>query len=294
VTDLELYGAVSEGFVEPEPEFFARLGELVERTREIFERCAVFVAPRRVFAADLRRLATLMQQRRYPPQDGTSDDFSPEERAAIDRSRKILALIGQADIPATAESAADQATINRIRSIADKIENGHYDDDPTYQALIIETNVDLNQLWRMLAQLCRRLEVMAHKQLRGVAFNERDTYFIADFGIRLATVMLHGGSVSLFPGDDFPSLRQIPAAAPGGRLLYGGVGRPRELLVRYPFGGREILCRGAVVPYYEAELRRPMRDPDWIRRLDSDERPEDPQWCAPILAPGPIEKAWQQ
>jgi hypothetical protein len=289
----DLYGAVPEGFVEPEPEFFARLEELVERTREIFERCSVFVAPRRVLAGDLRRFADLMQQRRYPPPSGTTEDLSSIEKTAIERSYKILAVIGQADMPPTSGETGDPATIAAIRSIAEDVENGRYDDDPTYQALIIETSVDLSQLWQILGQLCRRIEVMAHKQLRGVAFNERDTYFIADFGIRLATVMLHGGSVSHHPGDDFPVLHRMPSAGDG-PLSYGAVGRPRELLVLYPFGGREILCRGAVVPYYEAELRQPLSNPEWIRRLDSDERPAAPHWFAPITAPGPIEKTWQK
>ncbi len=57
-------------------------------------------------------------------------------------------------------------------------------------------------------------------------------------------------------------------------------------MVLYPYQGREIICRGAVMPYYEFISTTRMTDTDWQKRLDSDERPENPDWLKPIFAPG--------
>jgi hypothetical protein len=286
----EYYGALPEGFVEPEPEFFARMGELVERSREILERCGVFIPPREVLSADLRTFARLIEQGRYPPGDGDAVDFMPEVQAAIDHSRKVLTVLG--NLKMTADGSIGAQAIPRIRSLAEDIESGRYDNDPTYQGLIIDANIDLNQIWRILGQLCRRLEVMAHKQLRGIAFNEKESYFLADFGIRLATVMLQGGGGDRALPDDFPLMIPMPGPDDDEYIHTAAIGRPRELLVLYPVQGQEVLCHGAVVPYYEPELSQPLTDREWIRRLDSDERPAEPRWSKPIFAPGPIEKAW--
>jgi hypothetical protein len=61
-----------------------------------------------------------------------------------------------------------------------------------------------------------------------------------------------------------------------------GIGRPRELLVRYPFRGRQILCRGAVLPFFPVKTGETMTDARWKEKLGSDERPPRPEWMAPI------------
>ncbi len=71
-----------------------------------------------------------------------------------------------------------------------------------------------------------------------------------------------------------------------GGYFHIGIARPREFLVLYPYQGREILCRGAVMPYYEFISTTRMTDAEWQKRLDSDERPENPDWLKPIFAPG--------
>ena len=40
-----------------------------------------------------------------------------------------------------------------------------------------------------LRHMCKRLEVLAHKQLRGVSFSKKDNYFLTDFGEKLAAVI---------------------------------------------------------------------------------------------------------
>jgi hypothetical protein len=65
-----------------------------------------------------------------------------------------------------------------------------------------------------------------------------------------------------------------------------GISRPRALYLLYPVKGGEILCRGAVMPYYEFVHDSRLTDVEWKSLLDSDKRPKSPDWIAPIIAPG--------
>jgi hypothetical protein len=283
-TTDETVGNLPPGFVEPEPEFFARLYDLVERTIEILKRCGAFLAPRHVFAQDLRAFAGMIKNERYPQPAEQQPDLAQKEQSIIDRSIMILSALD--NVRFTTENFAGQREkiVTRVLSIADEIEKGTYEEEPAYQALVIETSVDLTHLWQTLGNMCRRLEVMSHKQLRGVSFNDRETYFLADFGRRLAAVMLYGGGHS--PKDDAPVIIVFYSNIRKRGYLHGAVARPRELLVMYPFQGREILCRGAVLPYFEFVSGRLLSGREWLKRLDSDERPASPGWMKPIFAPG--------
>ena len=290
-TNDEILGDLPTGFVEPEPEFFARLYDLVERTTEILKRCGAFLAPRHVFAQELRAFVRLIQKERYPQSADQKPGLTQQEQSIIDRSIMILSALDNARLRTENFAGQREMIVTRVLLIADEIEKGTYEEDPTYQALVIETSVDLTHLWQILGDMCRRLEVMAHKQLRGVSFNERETYFLADFGRRLATVMLHGGSHS--PKDDAPAIIAFFSNIRKRGYLHGAVARPRELLVMYPYQGREIMCRGAVMPYFEFVSGKLLSKHDWLKRLDSDERPASPAWIKPILAPGIVRSGRQ-
>jgi hypothetical protein len=282
-TNDETVGELPPGFVEPEPEFFARLYDLIERTKEILERCGAFLAPRHVFAQNLRTFAGLIKNERYPQPAEQKPDLAQPEQSIIDRSIMILSTLDNVRFSTEEYMSQRRKTVARVLSIADEVEKGTYEDEPTYQALVIETSVDLKRLWQTLGNVCRRLEVMAHKQLRGISFNDRETYFLADFGRRLAAVMLYGGGHG--PKDDAPAIIVFYSNTRKRGYLHGAVARPRELLVMYPFQGREILCRGAVLPYFEFVSGRLLSGREWLKRLDSDERPASPEWIKSILAP---------
>jgi hypothetical protein len=287
----ETVGELPSGFVEPEPEFFARLYDLVERTTEIFERCGALLAPRNVFAQDLRAFAGLIQNERYPQPTEQKPDLAQQEQSIIERSIMILSTLDNVRLRTDNFAGQREKIVARVLSIADEIEKGTYEEEPTFQALVIETSVDLKHLWQTLGSMCRKLEVMAHKQLRGVSFNDRETYFLADFGRRLAAVMLHGDGHS--PKDDAPAIIAFYSSIRKRGYLHGAAARPRELLVRYPFEGHEILCRGAVLPYYEFVSGKLFTAREWLKRLDSDERPANPEWVKPILAPGVVRSRWR-
>jgi hypothetical protein len=271
------------GFVEPEPEFFTRLGELVRRTEQIFQNCGALIPPRLILADNLRYFTDMILQQRYPGNE--SSRFSADEAVIINRSLKALEVLGNIHwSPEDYENQKDVVTID-VLGMAQDIENGIYDDNRSYQALVIDTNLDLGARWRALARICHRLEVMAHKQLRGVSFNKREGYFIADFGLQLASVMRYGGSSYRNPADDAPDIIVMFEDDGRGEYLNGAIARPREFTVLYPYGGQEIFCRGAVMPYHEFVSSRKLSQEQWLNRLDSDERPMIPRWIKPLIGP---------
>ena len=50
--------------------------------------------------------------------------------------------------------------------------------------------------------------------------------------------------------------------------------------------GGEILCRGAVLPYYEFPSPARLTDAEWKALLDSSKAPGSPDWLKPIAVPG--------
>ena len=136
-----------------------------------------------------------------------------------------------------------------------------------------------------LRHMCKRLEVLAHKQLRGASFSKKDHYFFTDFGEKLAAVMLCDGYG--YHGSNGAASQIVPIYFKPGKntCLYSGIGRPRLMYVLYPYKGKEILCTGAVIPYYEFVSPTGLTDEQWQKKLDSDERPETPVWLNPVMTP---------
>jgi hypothetical protein len=103
--------------------------------------------------------------------------------------------------------------------------------------------------------------------------------------------MLYAGNAYLTPRDDAPRVVDVHYNPNVARHLHVGVARPRALYVLYPLDKGEVLCRGAVMPYYEFEHGERLTDADWKSLLDSDNRPETPSWTGPIIGTEGIGRA---
>ena len=57
------------------------------------------------------------------------------------------------------------------------------------------------------------------------------------------------------------------------------------MYVLYPYKDKEILCMGAVIPYYEFGSPIGLTDEQWNERFNDDEPPESPVWLKPIMDP---------
>ena len=143
---------------------------------------------------------------------------------------------------------------------------------------------DLKALWRSLGEICRELEEIASKQLEGVALIDTDDAFsiFQWYGESLARIMLYGGNSYFSPRDDAPRIIDV-YTNPGMGHLHVGIARSRRVYVLYPWQGRNILCEGAILPYYEFVNKHRLTNSSWKKRLDSAARPAIPQWIQPAI-----------
>jgi hypothetical protein len=144
---------------------------------------------------------------------------------------------------------------------------------------------DLNGAWQILERLCKSAARTAERQLAGEKLDASDLAFVSDFGVSLSHTMLYGGNRYLSPKDDAPRVVDLFANSVSGKVLHAAVGRPVVIFVRYPYQGREIYCRGAVLPYFEFVDSGRLDDAEWQKKLDA-EQPEQPAWIKPINGVG--------
>jgi hypothetical protein len=153
------------------------------------------------------------------------------------------------------------------------------------------TDLDIASKWNRLVDVCQRLEILAHKQLRQVPFNAEENGFLKNYGKQLANIMLYGGNSYFNPRDDAPRIVDVftnPTIDEDLRVgiekhLLVGTGKPRFLWVLYPVKGKEFLCRGAVLPYHEFPHPQRLTDAAWKTLLNSPQCPEPPAWIQPLI-----------
>jgi len=260
-----------QGFVEPEPEFYRRMADLAARTRTTLDGAHAFDVDRSDASQAMLELAGLL-------------DKSADE-AAFYQQLNTLRWGERDDLkPAVAYASGlegDTPTkIARLRQFARELQAGHM--DPTFEKIQAHYDVDLRRLWQRLEQTSRRLEAMARRQLAGIALSEDDGTFLREYGETLAGLMLYGGNSYLRPRDDAPRITDVYWDSIEGSL-HVGTSRPRAIYVLYPWQGKDILCKGAILPYYEFVHQGRLTDSEWRGMLDDDSRPDVPKWLRPII-----------
>ena len=281
---------VPAGFVEPEPEFFSRMANLADATKRLLQESDAFDADYTLVAMNLERLQGIIE--------GLEDTemlrnklsgLTWEERMALELPFMLMTAV-----PSEEEewSKAHFREMEKwIDVVVADIRKGQIDKHPRLETILKDYNFDLKALWELFGQISRRLEAIAHKQLRGVELNRNETTFIEDYGSAIAGIMLYGGNSYLTPRDDAPRVVDVYANPQKGGYLHVGVSRPRKLYVLYPWQGKTVLCKGVVMPYYEFVATTKLTDKSWTERLDSEKRPPIPKWMSPVVRNGNLSKA---
>jgi len=154
----------------------------------------------------------------------------------------------------------------------------------------------LQERWEKLQRILHRLEALSVKELRGRPFDASDETFIRGYAAALAVPMLYDGNAYDAPPPDRPPVASVFAArSPNAvsrpdlpaQIVHAGTGMPCAIYVLWPHEGREVLCRGGVMPYREVVAPRRLTDQAWAKRLLSDEAPEPPPWLSPITVSPP-------
>jgi hypothetical protein len=137
--------------------------------------------------------------------------------------------------------------------------------------------------WDDLASVTRKLEALAHKQLRRQSWAPEDERFLKSYGEKMGRVMGYAGNSFLTPNDDAPRWAEVHHRQADDVSRAVAVGRPRTLYVLYPWNGLEILCQGAVMTYYEYASKARLTDAEWKTLLDSPRAPAPPAWLRPYV-----------
>lgn len=236
------YGSLQEsepGYVEPNPEFFGAMAELVASTEAMLEPGLELPAQPEM-AREVRGLLAT----------------SPKDELSL-YQEPFFSLAGT-----PTENCAEA-----YLKLADQLDKTAVDPSD-YRRVLNQSGRDLRTSWRNLESLCRRLELLSIKQLHKLPLNDSDRRFVAEYGEKLAGVMLYGGNAYLTPLDDAPRVASFAHIPQTGETLQCAIGRPRALYVMYPGLRGPVLCLGAVLPYYEFPTTRPFQDSGWKEHLD--------------------------
>lgn len=286
------YGAAEDvvaGFVEPDPVFFERLADLASAS-------AAFFAEQGAFDPSFARRELLWQFRDYAahlrgPDGLLAQNELPDSKATLLRNAAwTVRYIGQLPLPEPGSRKTTQSVARELEVLDAAILalEGNGPLPPRLQVSVAGLDAHFSETWRYLERTCSRLASMAHKELRGQAWTAEESLYLREFGHVLARAMFYGGNAYCSPRDDAPRATSVyawlgdPKAA---GYFHAAISRPRALYVLYPWKDREVLCRGAVMPYREFVDAKRLTDAEWIARLDAKQAPPVPEWMAPITAP---------
>jgi hypothetical protein len=256
------------GFVEPVPEFYSRMAALCERAGFLVQKSKAEGPDFAQLGDDARELISLLEK------DDIGTNGKPEPHTLTpDELNRFGDMLRLARLSATDPLALDDPR-RALKTLVADFDKGKLPDLAGGATWLPDAaSPDLRELWQRLEMICRRLDALSNKQLRGADFSEEENQFLKDYGSWLAGVMLYGGNSYEVPRDDAPRIADVCQNPRSHQFLEVGIGRPRALYVLYPYHGGEILCEGAVMPYYEFPQPQPLTDSAWKTILDSKTHP---------------------
>jgi hypothetical protein len=284
----------SAGFVEPNPDFYDHMAKLAEKSKEVLENAGVFDLA--LMSRDVMYYVQLCEKA------GSEDALYSEARNMPEQELQRLTLgselmEGLHSIDFEKEIKTDfkyikpnfKENVAKLRTIAKDLQKDKLPNDEQLQNII--QGYSLKFLWDELVNVSRTLESISKKQLKGQDLTEYES-FIESYGERIACIMLYYGNSYVEPKDDSPKIADVcynPTQSKG--YLHVGIGRPRTLYVLYPWQRRQILCIGAVMPYYEFAHQTRLNDSEWKEFLGSNQRPNVPDWLNEVISDNSVSKS---
>lgn len=270
-----LYGGMTmmpPGFVEPNPEFWGQMAQLCDRTLGYFDNVKAFDLDPKQTSIALKKAKRLLADKNFVRclTDFREGDVTPEEARLATLVSDLLKSLWWSPKDTTKFVTSLAAEIDKLTA---KLDDGTYLGDSRIAKYVEMEKQSIPVDWRKLSSICKHLEVLAHKQLRKRPLSKYDEKFIKSFGMSLGGILQYKGNSFLTPRDDSPRITDVAQDPVKGLYLSIGTCRPRALYLLYPYNGVPLLCRGAVLPFYEFHSTKRYSDPEWQQLLDSKDRP---------------------
>ncbi len=137
-----------------------------------------------------------------------------------------------------------------------------------------------------LCELLGKLETMARKQLAGKDFSKEEEELLINYGSTLAHLVFYSDDEDEIVKDDMPLIADVYANPNPliGKVLEVGIGKAMPIHVIIEHGGKQYLCTGGVMSYYEfpQPITRRLNDREWRGTLNSG-KVELPKWTSSFV-----------
>jgi hypothetical protein len=266
------------GFVEPVPEFYRKLGQLTERLHGMLHSNGAFEAEN---ARKIDGHRNHLLSERYSIQVLNFDELiAILEKANVAKiGVKGLEKLSDKEKKELRELATSLVKSDPLEFVKDEQFTAYLEKlrkEREEVARLVDNDLLLAYRWLELREVCTKLEILSHKQLRNREFSADEATFIRHFGTTLAGIMFYEGNSYIQPRDDAPRIADVYSK--DGRHLQVGIARPQPLYVLYPWKGQDVLCRGAVMPYREFISDQRLTDETWRGQLYTPQKPPLPAW----------------
>ncbi len=269
------------GFVEPNPRFFHTLANLCASMLDLSEKWGVFIPDSLDQAEELKILSNKIRESstRASITDDRESKNALTSNITIAEEILLKANLMTDKLRNLSYSDAESAVTfaHAIDQLAAELGSGHR------SALGDTRSEQLRDHWRSLERICRNLQVIAIKQIHGIALEEHEYSTIKYIGNKLARIEFYKQESWLDPNDDAPRIADIYSDIALNKRMHIATGRPLTLYILYPNRGIPVLCKGGVMTYYEVKTERRLDDNDWKNKLDSKNPPGRPAWTLPVF-----------
>lgn len=268
-----------KGFVEPVPEFFSHLAGVAGQMGGIAAEAEANSDPVAPMADSLKEISRMLRD--TASKNATREEIASDVLWANENLAKFHGYGSGMD--------TDKATAADLKKLAAELDDLSVELErdarpgtPLWEKVQKERR-RLDQLWHALEVLCLQLSILAEKQLQQVPLNEDDGRLIEHICYDLSAFMFYSGAALKHPVDNALRIARMATDPYSKTSLYVGTGRPRLMYVLYPWQGKEVLCRGVVMPYHEVRDKQALTDEEWQKRQQGDSRAAVPEWLRSLV-----------
>ena len=312
--DVMYFGEVMSyfaGYVEPAPQFYLALAELLLHFEAIL--CAS-ETPIRARAAEIvffsdelktsgaKDIDSFVAQRPEYANLGKAIQSGPFHFFDVDSSKYDIndcADVARRVLSGNPNSAGQNARLVKELGAKRKRVNPNLawlleteSDEDIIRETLIGEDTSFPE-YHALVRVCLRLASIALKEVENVPLDEADKDFIKNYGEQLGFICFYDEASMDHPHDTMPVVVSVFSELQSRKNLLCGIGRAKcmKIVIRDPQTGKDMVCSGGITLYHEMLSGARMSDEEWRAALLKPDGPKPAPWIARYMAPVETRKA---